>query len=280
MKRLDLHAHSTASDGTFSPRELVRLAQLAGLAGLALCDHDTMEGVAEFKKAGQELGFRVLGGVELSLKFSGVTHLLGLELPGSPERPLLLSGLQDLRAQRNERLFSRLIELGLDLQMSRIAEISGGGQIGRPHFAKAMIEKGYCHSIQEAFDMFLGKGQPAYVPKVRLSPQEGLRTLRDVGYAPVLAHPRSLKLPPKEWPEILPQWKKDGLVGLEAYHPDHSLEDIRFFVQLARRFDLAITAGSDFHGANKRVPITWVKRHSPVGVEVLARLKAKLNEEL
>jgi predicted metal-dependent phosphoesterase TrpH len=273
---LDLHTHSTASDGTFSPRDLVKLAKLAGLAGVGLCDHDTVEGVEEFKKAGLEFGFAVIGGVELSLEFSNITHLLGLDVAGSLERPPLLLGLQDFRRQRNQRLFERLAEIGLSLSWETIERLSGGGQIGRPHFAKAMIEKGYCHSIQEAFDRYLGKGRAAYVAKVRPTPKEALELLRGAGYAPVLAHPHSLRLPPDKWFQFLPQLKRDGLLGLEVYHPEHSPDQIKFFSGLARRFDLVITAGSDFHGANKRAPITWVKHHSPVGMEALSSLRTRL----
>jgi predicted metal-dependent phosphoesterase TrpH len=278
VRRLDLHSHSTASDGTVSPKDLAKIAKLAGLAGLALCDHDTIEGVAEFKKAGTEIGFLAIGGVELSLKFSAITHLLGLDLAGLSDQPPSLSGLQDLRRERNRRLFDRLGELGLDLSWDRVLEISGGGQVGRPHFARAMIEKGYCHTVQDAFDRYLAFGRPAYVPKVRPTPKEALKLLRKAGFAPVLAHPYSLKLPPERWPEILPKWKKDGLLGLEVYHPDHSQADVKFFTEMAKKHDLVITAGSDFHGANKKTPINWVATHSPVGLEVLDLLRAGLSQ--
>jgi predicted metal-dependent phosphoesterase TrpH len=232
--------------------------------------------VAELKKAGEEFDFPVIGGVELSVEFSGITHVLGLDLAGSKDRPPLLSGLQKLREERNIRLFNRLNELELTLDWDRLLEISGGGQLGRPHFARAMMEKGYCRSIQEAFDKYLGKGRPAYVPKVRPAPQEAIGLLRSAGFAPVLAHPISLNLPPDKWPDIIPKWKQDGLIGLEAYHPDHNPRVTEFFVQLARHFDLVITAGSDYHGANKKTPLTWVNSRSPVGLEALARLKSRL----
>jgi predicted metal-dependent phosphoesterase TrpH len=234
-----------------------------------------MEGVLEFKKAGEEFGFLAIGGVEISLEFQAVTHLLGLDVGLSPGGPLL-SGLQDFRRERNRRVFDLLIGLGLDLSWGRIEEISGGGQIGRPHFGRALMEKGYCQSIQEAFDRYLGEGAPAYVPKIRPTPLAALKLLREAGFAPVLAHPISVKLAPEKWPGILAQWKQEGLLGLEAYHPDHSPATSRFFVDLAQKHDLVVTAGSDYHGANKRTPIAWVINHSPVGLEALARLKARL----
>jgi predicted metal-dependent phosphoesterase TrpH len=252
------------------------MARASRLAGLGLCDHDTVEGNPELLKAGQDLSFPVFGGVELSVDFKGTTHLLGLDLLASKDTPPILDGLQEFRRARNQRLFDRLIELGFNLTLERIEEISGGGQLGRPHFARALIEKGYCNSVQDAFDKYLGKNRPAYVDKVRPTPLEALAMLHKAKYAPVLAHPYSLGLPPDKWLEVLPQWKKDGLLGLEVYHPDHTLDQIQLFTALAHKFDLIITAGSDFHGANKKTPITWVKTHSPVGLEVLGRLREKL----
>jgi predicted metal-dependent phosphoesterase TrpH len=232
--------------------------------------------VPELKRAGQELGFLVIGGVELSVEFSGITHVLGLDLAGSPETPLALAELQAFRLRRNKVMFERLLGLGLELSWERVQAISGGGQMGRPHLARALIEKGYCQSVQEAFNKYLGKGRPAYVPKKRLSPREAFDLLSQVGFAPVLAHPHSLGLSEGQWLEVLPEWQNQGLLGLEVYHPDHGQAERRLFFGLARRFDLVITAGSDFHGAVKRVPITWVKDHSPVGLEALGRLRSRL----
>ncbi|MDR1394728.1 MAG: PHP domain-containing protein [Deltaproteobacteria bacterium] len=275
MKRVDLHTHSLASDGTFSPSDLVRLARASGLAALGLCDHDTVEGTAEFRRAGRELNFPVIAGTELSVEFHKTTHLLGLDLAGSGEQEPALADLQKFRDERNRRLHRKLEELGLTFSWADLLEISGSGQLGRPHFARALIKAGYCRTIQEAFDRFLARGRPAYVPKIRPTPREALELLRKAGFAPVLAHPVSLKLPWDRWPEILPEWVDNGLAGLEVYHPDHGPGEIRFFSRLAAEFGLIVTAGSDYHGANKRTPLTWVKDHSPVGPEVLEKLKSK-----
>jgi predicted metal-dependent phosphoesterase TrpH len=276
VRRIDLHTHSTASDGTFTPRELIKLARFYRLAGLALCDHDTVEGTDEFQKAGQEFDFLAISGVEISLEFLGITHLLGLNLGQTAGSLAVLSNLQKLRVDRNQKIFDKLRELEFELSWDRIAEISGGGQVGRPHFARAMVEKGYCHSPQEAFDRYLGKKGLAYVDKVRPRPAEAIRFLRQANFAPVIAHPVSINLASEKWPETLAEWKAAGLVGVEAYHPDHSPKATIFFRNLAKRFDLVVTAGSDFHGANKKVPLSWVKDHSPLGVSVLESLRAKL----
>jgi predicted metal-dependent phosphoesterase TrpH len=229
----------------------------------------------EFKKAGEEFGFLAIGGVEISLEFQGVTHLLGLDLGDSPG-PLVLGDLQNFRTERNRLAFSRLLELGLSLDWARIEEISGGGQIGRPHFARHMIERGYCVSVQDAFDKYLGADGLAYVPKVKPKPKEALAFLRKAGLAPVLAHPISVKLKKAAWPEVLAEWKAGGLIGLEAYHPDQSPEDSLFYVELAKRFDLIVTAGSDFHGANKKVPLNWTVLNAPVGLKAIFDLRKKL----
>jgi predicted metal-dependent phosphoesterase TrpH len=136
-----------------------------------------------------------------------------------------------------------------------------------------MLEAGYVTTLQEAFDRFLAKGKPAYVDKVRLSPSKAIALLRENGFAPVLAHPISLQLSPNEWLEKLPVWKDWGLVGLEVFHPNHDVFFTDFIAEMAERFSFVSTAGSDYHGANKSTPITWVNGNSPIGLEVLETLK-------
>ncbi|MDR2443315.1 MAG: PHP domain-containing protein [Deltaproteobacteria bacterium] len=276
MRRCDLHIHSTASDGTFSPREAVRLAKHSQLAALGLCDHDTVDGLPEFIEAGREFDLPVVGGVELSLEYVRITHLLGLGVMCREGQVPILSEVKKYRLDRNVVLFDKLISLGVKLTWSRIEAISNGGQMGRPHFARAMLEAGYVSSLQEAFDKYLGKGRAAYVDKIRMRPQKALELLREKGFAPVLAHPISLGLDLDKWLSVIPQWKDWGLVGLEAYHPDHDEDFQKFVISLAKRFNLVITAGSDFHGANKKTPITWVKDHSPLGIEVIESLREAL----
>jgi predicted metal-dependent phosphoesterase TrpH len=276
LKRLDLHVHSTASDGTMSPGDLVRVARLSGLAGLALCDHDTVDGLGEFMGTGKDLGFPVFGGVELSLEFRGVTHMLGLGVDGSGSVPEL-DELKRWRLERNRRLHERLGALGVRLDWERLLELSAGGQMGRPHFARAMVEAGFSPTLQQAFDTHLRKGRPGYVAKIRLDPRRGLGLLRKNGFAPVLAHPVSLGIAPGLWPDVLARWRGWGLAGLEAWHPDQDEGFSAMMAGLARRFGLVATAGSDFHGANKRTPINWVaSRGAPVGLGAVEALRAAL----
>jgi predicted metal-dependent phosphoesterase TrpH len=278
MRRVDLHVHSTASDGTFTPGELVLLAVHNRLAAMALCDHDTVDGLNEFYTAGNAMDFTVIGGLELSLEFVGTTHLLGLGVKAQNKLPKTLEVVKEFRLERNRRLHQRLAEAGVVLSWERLLEIAAGGQMGRPHFARAMCEAGYCHSLAEAFDRYLSKGRPTYVNKVRPEPEKALGLLRRSGFAPVLAHPVSLGLSALEFEKFIPSWKDWGLVGLEAYHPDQSWDFSSFIVDLCKKYGLVATAGSDFHGANKKTPLTWVKTHSPLGLEVIEALIRALDE--
>ena len=275
--RFDLHCHSTASDGTLSPTELARSAAEAGLTGVALTDHDTVEGVTEFLKAGLAVGLEAVGGVEISLEHPGTMHLLGYNVAGRPGIPEALERLKTFRVERNLKMLDLLGRQGYYLSWERLLEKSGGGQMGRPHFAALLLEKGYFKSREEVFDKLLAKGRPGYVDKVRLSPSEGLAMIRAAGWAPVLAHPVSLGLTAVEWPGLLTELTDGGLLGLEVLHPSHSVEQHEFFLSLARKFGLAPTAGSDFHGANKpAVTLKWSQTASPYGREMVDRLRDKL----
>lgn len=273
---LDLHSHSTASDGSLSPTELVAAALEAGLAGLALTDHDTVEGLPEFLAAGRERFLPVLGGVEISLEHPGIMHMLGYDLDGGRELPAALERLQGFRRERNLKMLDLLRGLGYHLSWDRLLELSGGGQLGRPHFAALLLENGYFQSREEIFAQLLGKGCPGYVDKIRLSPKEGLTMLRRAGWAPVLAHPASLNLEPRDYPPLIGRLKEDGLLGLEVFHPSHSRDQVYFFSRLARDFDLAATAGSDFHGAAKpNISLDWVRSAGAPGWEIADQLRAR-----
>ena len=276
--RVDLHCHSTASDGTLSPTELAQAAALAGLVGAALTDHDTVEGVTEFLEAGRAAGLTAVGGVEISLEHTGTMHLLGYNVAGRPGIPSALERLKTFRVERNLKMLDLLGRQGYYLSWDRLLEKSGGGQMGRPHFAALLLEKGYFKTREEVFDKLLAKGRPGYVDKVRLNPDEGLAMIRAAGWAPVLAHPVSLGLTPGDWPDFLKTLTDDGLLGLEVLHPSHTREQHEFFLGLARRFGLVPTAGSDFHGANKpAVTLSWGLTASPYGLEMVDRLRDKLN---
>jgi predicted metal-dependent phosphoesterase TrpH len=276
MLKADLHSHSTYSDGTLTPSQLVAAARAHGLGALALTDHDTVEGLPEFYRAGEGQGFRVLGGTELSLEFLGTTHMLGYRLGPSPAPELDLSFLQHFREERNTRILGRLGAMGIAVSQERLEAIAGGGVAGKPHIALALMEMGLVEARQEAFDRFLGRGKPAYVEKKRLNARDGIRLLLDSDYAPVLAHPHSLGVGPGEYGDVLAILKAWGLVGVEAFHPDNPEGDTLELLRVAGRLGLVVTNGSDFHGANKRIPLCWVKGHSPLGLSVIKALEGGL----
>jgi predicted metal-dependent phosphoesterase TrpH len=251
---VDLHTHSTASDGSLTPTELVRLAKARGLAAIALTDHDTVDGLAEAMAAGQAYGLEVIPGVEISAQHTqGSMHILGYwvnyESPRLAER---LAVLQEARRNRNPRIIAQLNALGIPLTLEEVQRLSGGGQVGRPHIARALYEGGYVRSLQEAFDIYLGNQGKAYVSKFRYPPGEAIAMIREAGGLAVLAHPFTLGL--DTYGSLKPFLKELmilGLVGLECYYPEHTLSQEALYVSLARELGLLITGGSDFHGDNK-----------------------------
>ncbi len=251
---IDLHTHSTASDGTYSPSELVALAREVGLYALALTDHDTVEGLAEASAAAERLGVRLVPGVEISVKFEGPghCHILGYFVdPASRVLRETLALLKKARSERNLRMVEKLQALGVEITLEEVVARAGGGEVGRPHFAPLLVEKGVVRSPEEAFERYLKKGAPAYVPKARLSPEEAFSAIFEAGGLPVLAHPVHLRLPPEELSGYVARLKAFGLSGIEAYYTDHTPEFTAFCLELARRYNLVPTGGSDFHGRNK-----------------------------
>jgi len=254
MAYIDLHTHSTASDGTFPPWEVVRLAKERRLKALALTDHDTIAGLPEAVAAGQEFGIEVIPGVEISAKHpQGSMHILGYFLDYENDRlAQRLAVLQQARKDRNPRIIAKLNQLGIPLTMEQVERISGGGQVGRPHIARALYQSGFVRSLQEAFDIYLGNNGRAYVSKFRFPPDEAIAMIRDARGIPVLAHPFTLGLETSETLRpLLKELMALGLAGIECYYPEHSSGQEGLYLFLARELGLLITGGSDFHGDNK-----------------------------
>lgn len=251
-------------------------AKEAGLAGLALTDHDTIDGLPEFFQAVEDSGLTGVGGVEISVEHPGTMHILGYNVSGQMVIPAALNKLKTFRLERNRQLYDKLQGLGYGLSWENILARSDG-QLGRPHFAAALIEAGYFQTSQDVFEQLLAKGRPGYVNKQRLTPAQGLDILREAGWAPVLAHPVSLGLTAGEWPVFLKTLKEQGLVGLEVFHPNHGVDDSNFFEDQARRLGLVPTVGSDFHGANKpHIGLDWARSHDYFGPAMLEGLKSAL----
>ena len=247
MSRVDLHIHSTASDGALSPEEVVGESVRRGLSVIALTDHDTVNGVAPALAAAEAFpGLRVVPGVELSTDVAqGEVHILGYFIDYSDGE--LLARLERMRNSRRERaqeMIARLGDLGVNIDWSRVQEIAGEGSVGRPHLAQAMVEGGYVGSLKEAFDSYIGRGGPAYVERRKLTPAAAVELILRVRGLPVLAHPLTVADPET----LVIELKAAGLIGIEAYYKDYSAADVGKLLSLAESHQLAVTGGSDYHG--------------------------------
>lgn len=268
---IDLHTHSTASDGIYAPSKLLHMASEVGLRVLALTDHDTTNGIAEAARTARELGIDFIPGIELNTDTSGgEVHVLGyfpeLERPAFQH---VLKTLRDARVRRGQRIVELLNENGVAISWERVREIAQGS-VGRPHIAKALIEAGYVQSVGEAFDKYIGKGCVGYVPRYRLSPLDATRLIDSANGLPVIAHP--LDLPGlatlRNW---LPDLCAAGMVGLETYYGPYTADDERELRALAEQYNLIPTGGTDFHGPGIH-PTPLGGRYVPV--EAVERLKA------
>jgi hypothetical protein len=254
MQLIDLHVHSTASDGSYSPAEVVRRAKAGGLVAFALTDHDTIDGLPEAVAAGEKYGVEVLPGVEISARYPGGTmHVLGLLIDyhdGQLDERLAV--LKRARAERNPQIIAKLNALGIPITMEQVARLSGGGQVGRPHIALALLEAGYVSSLQQAFDLYLRNNGKAYVGKFRFPPAEAIAMIREVKGVPVLAHPFTLGLGSAfALKTALQEMQALGLAGLEVYYSEHTAEQEALYLKLARELGLLVSGGSDYHGENK-----------------------------
>ncbi len=251
---IDLHVHTTASDGTFTPREVVRLAARKAIKALAITDHDSVAGVQEAREEGASLGVEIIPGVELSVEWPhGILHVLGYFLnTDHPDLLRVLGDLKRIREERTPRILSRLEELQIHVALEEVESEAGGGVPGRLHLARILVRKGYVSNIQEAFDRYLRNGAAAYVRKPKILPSDAFRLIVESGGLPVLAHPYSLlDRQDVRLEGILEQLKALGLAGMEVYCPKHTADQTIHFLALARAYGLAVTGGTDFHGANK-----------------------------
>lgn len=251
---VDLHAHSTASDGSDPPDRLVELAVEARLTALALTDHDTQDGVAAAMTAAATAGLELIPGVELSLNFDGGgMHLVVLWLkPGPGPLQDRLGELRSGRDSRNVEIARVLTDLDMPITVEEIEEEAGGGSVGRPHIAAVMVARGYVPDIRTAFDLWLGAGKPAYVGRARLDPEEAISLARQSGGVPVLSHPHTLGITTAaDMAALLTRLSAVGLVGLEAIYSTYHRHVRDGYAHLARRFGLVPSGGSDYHGTYK-----------------------------
>jgi len=256
-ERIDLHIHSTASDGSLSPSEILNRARDLNLKAIAITDHDTVEGSRAALRSGIPPTIQFLTGVEISatppqgFTVFGSFHILGYAI--QLDHPVLndmLNKQQEARRDRNPEILKRLCGLGVNIDMEALLAEFSDGQLGRPHIAQLMVRKGYVQSINEAFDKYIGKGKPAYVEKFSLDAATAIDMIQQAGGCSVLAHPSILKIQNRETFEALMiSLKELGLRGLEVYYPEHTREDTDYFFDLSKRHGLLMTGGTDFHGA-------------------------------
>ena len=253
---IDLHVHSTASDGTLTPSEILALAVQLGLKAVAITDHDTLSGSIRAIAEGIPSSLNFLTGIEISAaapdgyRLKGSVHILGygIDLHHSG-LCAVLDELMAARQNRNPKIIARLNELGMDLSIDELDQIVGGATAGRPHIAQLMVQKNMARSIDDAFDRFLGKNKPAYVDKYRAPMDEAINAITQAGGIAVLAHPFLNNInDPSTFERFLLTLKSMGLTGIEAIYPDHPKEATDLYLRLARKHDLLITGGTDFHG--------------------------------
>ncbi len=239
----DLHVHTTASDGQCTPQEVVAMARAIGLRAIAITDHETTLGVRPAQEAARGSGLTVVPGVEISTESSlGEVHVLGyfIELDGQGLEDRLRD-LREGRLQRAQRMLAKLAAIGLPLSWDRVRELAAGESVGRPHVARAMLEKGYVSTIDEAFALYIGPQGPAYVERMRVTPPEAIGMVRRAHGVPVLAHPLQVV-------GLVPSLVKAGLQGLETSYTGYSVEEVQYLEAIARQHGLTSTGGSDFHG--------------------------------
>jgi predicted metal-dependent phosphoesterase TrpH len=270
-RRVDLHLHTTFSDGTERPERVVELARQAGLSAIAITDHDTIGALAAAEPAARRQGIELLPGIEMSASAGGTeVHLLGFcfDAANSALRRHL-EAQQARRVGRVHEMVERLKRIGVTIRADEVFEAAGDGTVGRPHVARVLWKHGYVSSTAEAFSKYIGDDGPGFVPGSPLSPGQIIRVILEAGGIPVLAHPKYLKRD-----ALIEEWVEQGLAGLEVYHSDHTSDQIRHYGAMADRLRLLKTGGSDFHGGNKEgLPVGSVDVPYEV-VEALKRWKA------
>ena len=278
MKLIDLHTHSLCSDGSMTPKEVVRTAIEAGLTAIALSDHDTTAGIREAVREGEALGVEVIPAIELSAESKTETHILGYFIdPENEEMKRAMEYVKEVRNERQRKVAENLIKLGFDVTIEEVKAIAGSDVLCRAHFARIMVDKGYVSSVKEAFDKYLGSDGPAYCNKQALTDSEAIRLIKNAGGIAFLAHPHKTKLEGDDLREFLVRLKGEGLDGLEGYYTEYTPEMEAEFRGLADELGLLISGGTDFHANNKphiKIGVGYGDLRIPYSV--LAEMKSRL----
>jgi predicted metal-dependent phosphoesterase TrpH len=272
MKYADLHVHTYYSDSTFSPEEVLSVAKEKALSAIAICDHDTTDGVEPCKEIGDEVGIEILSGIELTVeKPDAEIHILGYlidwKLPWLQQR---LRKIKDGRIDRIYKMLERLDAKGVKIDAERVFDIAGRGSVGRLHLARAILNSGSARTLREVFERYIGFGRPCYVPNIKFEPKEAIEMVLEAGGVPVLAHPGIMA-----HDEYIPELVSYGLKGIEVYHTDHSNSTTKHYERLAASNKLVMTGGSDCHGEGKsRILMGEVR----IPYDLVEKLKDKARE--
>ncbi len=268
--RIDLHTHTVASDGLLNAAQLIRLAEGAGVGILAVTDHDSTESVESAMELGREAGIEVIPAVELNTDVPGAeVHILGYFIDHRLEwLQALLRRLRDGRLHRAARMVEKLVALGVPITFERVLAFAGGGAVGRPHVARALLEAGYVSETAEAFAKYIGRNGPAYVERLKVTPAQAVDIIRRAGGIPVLAHPGWLGDD-----RMVEGLLAAGLEGIEAYYPDHTPAMVERYLEVAHRFNLLVTGGTDFHGGDLATRVPLGSQYVPP--DVVDRLRAR-----
>lgn len=252
MKTADMHTHSTYSDGSMTPAEVVKRAAALGLGAIALTDHDTVGGIAEALEEALKAGLEVMPGVEISTDFNPEMHILGYFNKNDYMRiEAALNIVRENREKRNERIIEKLNKLGYAITAQDAKRYAKQSITARVHIAEALFEKGYTKSIDEGFEKLIGDGRPAYVKRAKITPQEGMMMISQAGGIPVIAHPRNLGIGMVQFEKTVAELKLNGLKGIEVFYADNSRYEDAQYLSVAKRYGLLATGGSDFHGTGR-----------------------------
>ncbi|WP_018249000.1 PHP domain-containing protein [Orenia marismortui] len=248
-KYIDLHLHTTASDGSFTPSQLVTKAKELGFSAIAITDHDTIDGITEGIDLAEKLDIELVPGIEMNTDYENTEiHVLGYYIDYKDQKFIdKLASLKEARYNRIKRIVGKLNALGLEIDFEEVKKNADGGALGRPHVAQIMLDKGYVEEWSEAFDKYIAKGAPAYVERKKLTPQEAIQLIKEFGGIPVVAHPVLI-----ERDELLDQLIEWGIEGIEVYHTEQDDKDSKRYLEFAQKNSLLITGGSDCHGPRRK----------------------------
>lgn len=276
MDKIDLHTHSTASDGSMTPTELVRHAKEAGLRAVALTDHDTTAGLNEARVAAAALDMELVNGVELAAwQDKTELHIVGLDIDDSqPEFQAAMEEMQQIRDERNLKMIALMAEAGVDITPEKLREKEGNGVLTRANFARYLVSSGFVSSIDEAFKRYLDTGKPFYLPRTKISPGRAIGLIKAAGGIPILAHPMIYKIGRATLEKYVCLLKEQGLEGIEVYYSANTPADDLYVSHLANRFGLKYSGGSDFHGSYKpHIRIGTGKGRLVVPYDILEKLR-------